>query len=197
MHDPGVSSYLLLMSGPTRHSHTYAALGALLLWIAYASLLQAEPVAEYQLKAAFLQRFAQFVDWPADRAPNAPIVIGVVGVDPFGAYLDELVADEQLGTHPFEIRRYRQATDVDGCDILFVSHSELLRLGEILSRTGRRPILTVSDIEDFARRGGVIELATDRNRVVLKVNVAAARSANLTLSSKLLRSAQLVSAEGS
>jgi hypothetical protein len=162
----------------------------------YATFLGAEPIAEYQLKAAFLQRFAQFVDWPAERTPNAPIVIGVVGVDPFGSYLDELVAGEQLGTHPFEIRRYRQPADVDACDILFVSHSELLRLGEILGRIGRRPILTVSDIEDFARRGGVVELATERNRILLKVNIAAARSANLTLSSKLLRSSQVVSAEG-
>jgi hypothetical protein len=171
-------------------------IGSFLLWIAYASLLAAEPVAEYQLKAAFLHRFAQFVEWPADRAATTPIVIGVVGTDPFGPYLDDLVAGDQLGTHPFEIRRYRQPADVDACDILFVSRSELLRLKEILAHIDHRPTLTVSDIEDFARHGGVIELATERNRVVLKINVEAAKSANLTLSSKLLRSAQVVSAEG-
>jgi hypothetical protein len=171
-------------------------IGSLLLWIGYASLLGAEPVAEYQLKAAFLHRFAQFVEWPAERAPTAPIVIGVVGNDPFGTYLDDLVAGDQLGAHPFEIRRYQRPADVDACDILFVSRSELLKLKEVLARIDHRPTLTVSDIEDFARRGGVVELATERNRVVLKVNVEAAKSANLTLSSKLLRSAQLVSAEG-
>jgi hypothetical protein len=88
---------------------------------------------EYDLKAAFLFHFAQFVEWPTDAfaGPGTPITIGVLGEDPFGPSLDELVAGERIRNRPLLIRRYRSVEQVDACHILFVSSSEMNQLGHI------------------------------------------------------------------
>jgi hypothetical protein len=149
---------------------------------------------EYQVKAVFLLNFAQFVDWPPHAVPDAraPLIIGILGDDPFGEVLDAIVRGERVATRPFEIRRYRRVEDVRRCDILFISQSERNRLEDILARLKDRPILTVSDGQDFARRGGMIHFVTDKNRIRLSINLRAAQAANLAISSKLLRVADIV-----
>jgi uncharacterized protein DUF4154 len=153
---------------------------------------QASP--EYQLKAVFLFNFAQFVEWPASAfpGPDAPLVIGILGDDPFGPYLDETIRGESVNNRPLSIRRYRTVQEIDTCHILFVSRREQGHLQGILDSLKGRSILTVSDFEGFASRGGMIRFVTDRNRIRLRINLDAARAANLTLSSKLLRPAQIV-----
>jgi hypothetical protein len=157
---------------------------------------QAMPTPEYQVKAAFLYQFTQFVEWPASAFPSgqAPLVIGVLGDDPFGAYLDEIVSGEVANGHPIVVQRYRQAEEVAPCHILFVSRSEEHRLEEIFSHVGGRPLLTVGDADDFARAGGMIQFVTDEGRIRLRVNADAARLANLTISSRLLSLAEIVTA---
>jgi hypothetical protein len=149
---------------------------------------------EYQVKAVFLYNFAQFVEWPASAFPDsaAPLVICVLGEDPFGPYLDETVRGETVQAHPLAVQRHRRVEDIKGCHILFVSRQELERLPEILDTLKGRPTLTVGDAEGFAKRGGMIRFMTDQNRIRLRINLQAARAANLTLSSKLLRPAQIV-----
>jgi YfiR/HmsC-like len=150
---------------------------------------------EYQLKAVFLFNFAQFVEWPASAfpAPDTPLVIGVLGEDPFWAYLDETVRTEKVNGRPLEVQRYRGVADIGTCHILFVSRREEGRLQAVLDSLRGRSILTVSDADRFASRGGMIRFVTDRNRIRLRINLDAAKAANLTLSSKLLRPAQIVS----
>jgi hypothetical protein len=149
---------------------------------------------EYQIKAVFLFNFAQFVDWPSDSftSPQAPLVIGVLGDDPFDGYLDETVRDEKVNNHPLVIRRYRWVDDIGTCHILFISRSASGQLGEILARLKDRHILTVGDVEDFARLGGMIRFVTENNKIRLRINVDAAKAAELTISSKLLRPAKIV-----
>ncbi len=158
-------------------------------------LVQSPRASEYQVKAVFLFNFAQFVDWQpaATQDPRAPLVIGILGDDPFGAILDETVRGERLGERPFEIRRLRQLTDIEGCNILFISRSENERVGQILAAVQNRPILTVSDGDDFAKRGGMIQFVNEKNRIRLRINLEAAQAANVTISSKLLRVAEIVS----
>lgn len=152
---------------------------------------------EYQLKAVFLFNFAQFVEWPRPATPDsAPLVIGILGDDPFGRVLDATVRGEHLGTRPFAVRRFARVEDIGACDILFISQSEGNRVENILTGLGNRPILTVSDISGFANRGGMINFVTDKHRIRLKINVEAARAARLTISSKLLRLAEIVSTQG-
>ena len=151
---------------------------------------------EYQLKAVFLFNFAQFVEWPASAFPEAhtPLVICVLGKDPFGAYLDETVRGETVDNHPLAVRRYRTVDEIKECHILFVSRQEQDHMSEILDSLKGRSILTVSDAERFASRGGMIRFVTERNRIRLRINLEAARAANLTISSKLLRPAEIVPA---
>ena len=89
---------------------------------------------EYQLKAVFLFNFAQFVDWPQESFPEAqtPLVIGVLGEDPFGTYLDEIVRGETVNDHHLVVQRYRRVDEITTCHILFISRSESKRLEPIL-----------------------------------------------------------------
>ena len=150
---------------------------------------------EYQLKAVFLFNFAQFVEWPdsAFLEAGAPLVIGILGDDPFGSFLDETVRGERINDHPLEVQRFLRVEDVGRCHILFVNPPRDLKLEDVLAKLAGRPILTVGDAESFAKRGGMIRFVTDRNRIRLLINLEAAQTAKLKLSSKLLRPAQIVS----
>ncbi len=155
---------------------------------------QKPPTGEYQVKAVFLYNFAQFIEWPARAFPDAgsPLVIGVLGEDPFGAYLDETVRDEIVNGRALVIRRYRRPEEIDGCHILFISRSEVDRLEQIFAALRGRAVLTVGDAEGFARRGGMIRFITENRRIRLRINLDAAKAGNLKISSKLLRPAEII-----
>jgi hypothetical protein len=159
---------------------------------------QAVRASEYQVKAVFLFNFAQFVDWPAEAFPatDTPLVICVLGNDPFRDALDRTVRDERVGGRPFQIQRYQSVDEIKNCHILFIGRSEGNRPEVILAGLKRRPILTVSDADGFAERGGMIRFVTDRNRIRLQLNLAATEAAHLTISSKLLRVAEIVGRTG-
>jgi len=172
-----------------------AALMVLVIAMAGASAPPRSAVAqEYDLKAAFLFNFAQFVEWPTDAfpTPTSPITIGVLGDDPFGASLDAVVAGETIRNRPLSVRRYRAVEQVDTCHILFVSSSEASQLDHIAKVLGHRSILTVGETKDFAANTGMIAFELSQRRLRLRINVAAATDARLTISSKLLRQAQIV-----
>jgi hypothetical protein len=147
---------------------------------------------EYQVKAVFLFNFAQFVDWPPKAFPEAqtPLVIGVLGEDPFGTYLDETVRGEKVKDRPLVVQRYRRVGEIKTCHVLFISRSETDRLEQILASVKGRNILTVGDAEDFALRGGMIQLVTEKNKIRMRINLEAVKAAGLTISSKLLRVAE-------
>jgi YfiR/HmsC-like len=154
-------------------------------------------VQDYQVEAVYLFNFTQFVEWPsaAFADEQKPIVIGVLGDDPFGPYLDETVRGEIVGNRPLIVRRYRRIEDVEVCQVLFISRSEVEHLEAILGRLKDRSILTVSDADGFTQRGGIVRFVTQNDHVKLRINVEAAKAAGLTISSKLLRVADTVSAE--
>lgn len=154
----------------------------------------ASPTPEYQVKAAFLFNFSQFVSWPprAFGSARAPIVIAVLGQDPFGPDLDAMVNGEHVDGRPLLVRRYRDLSEVDGCHILFIDRSESAQLPEIVRALRGRAILTVSDIEGSAESGVMIDLVTQNHHVRMHVNLAAARASGLTVSSQLLRLAQII-----
>lgn len=151
---------------------------------------------EYQVKAAFLFNFAQFVQWADARgARDDPFVIGVLGDDPFDGYLDATVSGESVGGRPFVVERYRNVAEAARANILFVSRSESQRIGQIVEALRGKPVLTVSDADDFAKRGGMVQFVTANKRIKLSINLDRARASNLTISSKLLRPATIVSSE--
>ncbi len=158
----------------------------------------AEAPTEYQVKAVFVYNFSRFVEWPpqAFTAPNEPFVIGILGSDPFGARLDEAVRGEQIDQHPLVVRRFRNLGEISDCRILYVDRSASAEVQQVLAALDHRSTLTVSDLDGAAERGVMIQFTTQNNRIRLRINVESARAAGLTISSKLLRSADIVGARG-
>lgn len=159
------------------------------------AIVQAEPTTpEYAVKAAFLFHLGAFVEWPADEFPAAtqPFVIGILGEDPFGRDLDQIVQAETVHERSLQVERFYRWQEIKTCQILFIAGSEAPRLPQILKAMQRRPILSVSDIDKFASRGGMVGMDTRLGRVRLDVNLNAARASGLGVSSKLLRLAQHV-----
>ena len=146
-----------------------------------------------EVKAAFLYNFARFIEWPdaVFNAPQSPFVIGVLGEDPFGGALGEIVGHEKGGGRRIEIRRWGQAHEVAGCHLLFVNPDLPDRL-TVLRSLPAEGLLTVGDGEGFVESGGIIGLIVEQNRVRFEVNLAGAERAGLVLSSKLLNLAREV-----
>jgi glucose-6-phosphate isomerase len=119
----------------------------------------------------------------------------VLGNDPFGSTLDDVIAGEKVNEHSLSVRRFRRAEEVEGCHILFISQSENERLAEIFERLKGRSILLVGESEGFATRGGMVRFITEKNRVRLRINLESAKAAGLVISSKLLRPAEIVTTE--
>ena len=172
------------------------------LWWAVAAcalLLQgadaADSPSEYQVKAVFLFNFSQFVDWPpqAFTSPTEPFVIGILGTDPFGARLDEAVRGERIAERPIIVRRFTKVDEIADCQILFIDGSEAAQLDPIIRTLGHRSILTVSEVDGAAQRGVMVQFVTENNRIRLRINAESARAAGLSISSKLLRLADIVS----
>jgi len=153
---------------------------------------------EYEVKAAYLLNFGKFLSWPSPAPGGAAATsfpICVLGQDPFGPVLETTFAGEQIGGVDVVARRLRKAQDAAGCRILFISATEDTRLSSILQTLGAAPVLTVSDMPDFALRGGIIQFVLEQDRVRFSVNLAAAENAGLTLSSQLLKVASSIRRE--
>jgi hypothetical protein len=179
-------------------SSVLAIFALILMLFGFSQTVRAQgPSAEYKLKAVYLFNFLQYVDFPASAfaSEKSPIVIGILGDDPFGRALDDMVAGESVKGHPVQVRRYARVKEVQDCQMLYISASESKRLNSILAALDNRSILTVSDADDFASRGGMIKLATENNKIRFRINVEAARAAKITISAKLLQLAEIASTE--
>ena len=159
------------------------------LLLVMANAARAQPSREYQVKAVFLFNFAQFTEWPAEAfaEKDSPLVIGVLGKDPFGSFLDETVHGEIVRGQRLAVERYRTMEELKTCHILYISQSESNRLDGILEKLKGKPVLTVSDIPGSVPRGMMIRFVTEANRIRFRVNAEEAKEAKLSVSSKLLR----------
>jgi hypothetical protein len=157
-------------------------------------MAQEKAPSEYEVQAAYLFNFAKFTEWPATAFPqeNAPIVLAVLGRDPFGNILDRTFSGQKIGARNFEIRRGARLEDIGACHILFVSGSESGRLEAVFEGLRNLNVLTVSDIEKFAGSGGTLGFFVDEKKIRFEANPDAAQRAGLKLSSKLLKLARIV-----
>ena len=165
--------------------------------ILFSSLLchgQSSGVAEYDVKATFLYDFAKFVDWPANTTASnrSPFVLCIVGADPFGSALDRIVRGQRIDQHEIVIRRVRNSDDLTVCQIAFVSRAENKNLSGILDRLKGSSTLVVGDAQDFARRGGGIQLYLEDNAVHFSINVDSVQRSHLAISSNVLALATIV-----
>ena len=177
--------------------------GSILL-LAFAHLVTApkghaqDSLSEYQVKAAYLFNFLKFVEWPAEAFadPLAPIVIGIVGDDPFGNALPQVVIGKTVQGRDLVIRKYRACENLRASHILFISASEKKRLPQLLASLRGSSVLTVADVDGFLEEGGMIRLFSEDNRVRFAINVDAAMMAKLKVSSKLLSLAHVAGSNG-
>jgi len=172
--------------------HTCAIILGILLSAGFGA--RAQEANEYLVKAAFLYNFAKFVEWPpqAFKNPADPIVIGVLGKNPFGDALARAVAGKALGARAFQVREISDAQQAAACHIVFISSSERKRFGSLLAGIGNAAVLTVGETDNFAAAGGIINFKIDGGNVRLQINVEAARKAQLRISAKLLSLAEIV-----
>jgi hypothetical protein len=164
---------------------------------AFAQAADSSDSSEYLIKAGFIYNFAKFVEWPsaAFAQPDSPIIIGILGTDPFGTLIDRIVENKKIGARGFVVKRLKWGTDLKDlkeCKILFVGASEKAHIDELVQIVKSLPILTVGETPGFAERGGVIRFVLEDNRVRFEVNVEAAHQADLTISSRLLTLARII-----
>jgi hypothetical protein len=150
---------------------------------------------EYKIKAAYLYNFTKFVTWPEpiSLGTTQTITICIVGKNPFGSFLEPLTLMEYKNTTlTVETIEDIDALEKKNCQILFISDSEKATVAEILKKTSKMHILTVSDIDRFANHFGIIGFVLKDGKVRLEINLRAANQAGLKISAKLLEIATVV-----
>ena len=149
---------------------------------------------EYQLKAVFLFNFTQFVEWSPSSfiSAQASFDIGVLGENPFGSYLEDVVSGEKVNGRPLVVYHYKNLEEIKTCHILFINKAEINNLEDILAGIKGKNILTVSDAPNFLQQQGMVRFITKSNKIHIQINLEAAKEADLTISSKLLRVAEIV-----
>jgi hypothetical protein len=149
---------------------------------------------EDQVKAAYLYNFGRYIKWPPAAAADQErsFTICVFNEDPFGATLDAELSRQMLNGKPVAIKRIAKPQDAAGCRIAFIHLAQSDRLPDILASLNQNSVLTVSDMPDFLRRGGMIQFVLHDERVRFEINLTTAASARLTVSSELLKVASSV-----
>jgi hypothetical protein len=150
--------------------------------------------AEVQIKAAFLYKFGDFVQWPpaAFSRPEATFTIGVMGAHDVAAALEQVVADRKVQGRPVSVRRLRRGESLAGVHILFVGHAEAARLGEILAAAREQAVLTVTESEDAIASGSMINFVAVDDKVRFDIALPPAERGQLKISSRLLAVARKV-----
>lgn len=175
----------------TKTIHRWFFVGAVVMCVAVPTGAQS-PSDEYRLKAAFVYRFPQFVEWPAAAVRDARTLdVCVLEPNPFGSDLEQLVNGESLGGRPLRVRVVTATDDLTGCQALFVSANTAAST-EILKAVASLPVLTVGETDDFLDHGGIIALKIAERRVRFEVDAANARTAGLRISAQLLNLASAV-----
>ena len=166
---------------------------------------------EYQIKAAFLYNFIQFVDWPEEESAdsNEPITIGIIGKDPFGDAF-EPIKDKKVKGRSVIIERFkgfeelkksaekdkselgREIEMLTKCHLLFICSSEQEHLKEIINSVRDHNVLTVGEMEGFLESGGIINWFVEEKKIRFEINTAAAERAKLEIRSQLLRLAKRI-----
>ena len=155
----------------------------------------AETNREYAIKAAYLYQFSRYVQWPASAFANenSPLVIGVLGADPFGNILEEIAKTKRIEGRPIAIRRFATMADFKPCHILFISSSVSPEQKEAaIQKAKHAPILLVGEEPGFAEQGGTINFFFDENKIRFEINATAVKHDQLKISSKLLSLAKIV-----
>jgi hypothetical protein len=171
----------------------YARLIVLLLAGALTPIVASDaPAEEYRVKGAFLLNFAKFVEWPpqAFKKPGDPIVICILGENPFTPALDLAARELTVDSRAVVVKQVPGAHQAGQCHVVFVSVSERKHVRALLEALQQDSVLTVGESEGFVAGGGVIEFSVEESKVRMEISAEAAKRAGLHISAKLLSLAQ-------
>jgi hypothetical protein len=149
---------------------------------------------EYQIKAAFLYNFTKFVEWPPRRfaAPESPIVIGILGDNPFGDELATIVKSRKVNNRPIEIRFVTTAAEAASVHVLFAVAGQESRMAAMSGPLKAQSVLTVGESPSFAASGGMIDFIVEGDKVRFAINAELGEQAGLKFSAQLLKLATAV-----
>lgn len=154
-----------------------------------------EPIsgAEYKVKMGFIYHFIRFTQWPAEAFPaeESPVQFCIVSADPATEILLSL-QDREVKGRKIRVNRSAVIEEVDACQVLFIASDDEKVVQPMLDAVKGRDILSIGEIQNFTRMGGIINFFTTRNQLRFEVNLDAAESAGLKFSSQLLMSADIV-----
>lgn len=155
---------------------------------------QGNATSEYQVKAAFLFHFAQFVDWPPETYKDtaSPLTYCTAGGDPFQGGLDASMNGKTIGGRPIRVLHLKEAGESQGCQILFLGIADKKLVSATLAKLNGSPVLTVGESINFAQGGGMIGFLLEDNKVRFEINLEAAERAKLKISARLLALAKTV-----
>jgi hypothetical protein len=148
-------------------------------------------ISESDVKAAFIERFTRFVEWPEEFA-DSTFKIAVIGKNPFNTSLEDLFNKKEVKNQKAEIIYTNNISDLTNVNLVFIAGTEKKRMKEILSAIGEKPILIISDTEGFCQMGTYINMYIDGNHIRYEINVEALEKSGLKVSSRLLASAKIV-----
>ena len=170
----------------------------------------AAPSQEYQVKAAFLYNFLQFVDWPDEKLADTDesLIIGIIGKNPFGNAFepikDKKVKNKTVVIKHFEsfeklkssaVKDNQDIETLKKCHLLFICSSEQQHLKEIIDTVKDHNVLTVGEMDGFLEAGGIINWFVEDKKIRFDINATAARESKLEIRSNLLRLAKRVIGE--
>jgi len=161
------------------------------------SRAEAQPVSKslaYKVKAAYLFNFTKYTDWPARAFPQAdsPIMIGILGTDPFGDLLEQTIGSRLVGDRRVRVHRSQRVEDLRQCHVLFIGDSEKDKWPAVLADLKGTFALTVSEIPQFCLHNGMITFVIENGVVRFDVNLDAAEEAGLKISARMLNTAKTV-----
>jgi hypothetical protein len=162
-------------------------LAALLLALMLAPQHAAAQPTEQAVKAAFIPKFARYVEWPSAARPagREPFQLCVIGRDPFGRLLDQAAASEEIEGRGVVVRRLPTGNGAAACHLAFVSGDSSRETARLLLALRSIPVLTVTDSRDGSARG-MIHFTNVGGRVRFFIDEATAADRGLSISSRLL-----------
>ncbi|MBU0475625.1 MAG: YfiR family protein [Bacteroidetes bacterium] len=153
------------------------------------ALAQSKYFSEYEVKAAYLEKFTHFIDWPAKvniADTNKPFILGIIGSNHFNALLKDKFRTKKIEGKKVEILEVSTLEEIALCNILFISKLESTKIDQILSYTENKPILTISDNVENSKNGVIIILFLKSSHIYFQINKDALQRSGLYASTLLL-----------
>ncbi len=197
---PSVRSHRLVLpkpapAGARRHAGRWLRLALLALVLASSTGVWGQDAElEYKVKAAFLYNFINFVEWPTNKltAADKEVLVGCLPDDPAAPILARALEGKVADGRHIRLVVLGDGEETNGCHLLFLSRTHKARVDDTLARLKKIPVLTVSEVDDFGQRGGMINFVRHDRTFRFEVNLGAAELCGLHISSKLASMATIV-----